>query len=261
VGFSPDEIQFVGAARKLGVSFERTMTLGRQHFFGVKGQGGYVEPFLEALGAREVRSLDASAYEGATDVHDLNEPVDRELHAQFSAVIDSGTIEHVFNAPQALKTAMEMVALHGHLIMMTPCNQDAGHGFYQFSPELPFRALAEENGFRIRRAMLKEARGSWFDMIDPRAVGRRSEFRSRRTTYLYLVAERTAIVPVFARWPQQSDYSVSWTGEGTSAPAPSLPSRALTHARRLRKVVVKVRSWSYPPRYQRRRDHFRRSSL
>jgi hypothetical protein len=255
VGIAESEAEFLRAARsELHVDFSRTLTLGRQEL-RAEGRSGWADPFFVALDATEVRSLDASSYEGATDIHDLNDPIPRELEEQFTAVVDAGTTEHVFNLPEALRSAMRMVAPQGHLIVMTPCNESAGHGFYQLSPELYWRALSAENGFEVRRFRLREHRGKWFDVADPAAVGRRSEFGSSRSTYLFVVARRVAVVPIFNSWPQQSDYETEWTGR-THSTSQSLKARALARAGALRRLAMKVRARSWPPSYKRRHEHF-----
>jgi hypothetical protein len=33
---------------------------------------------------------------------------------------------------------------------VTPANNQMGHGFYQFSPELFFRVFSQENGYLLR---------------------------------------------------------------------------------------------------------------
>jgi hypothetical protein len=118
-----------------GVNFHRTIMFGRQSLFlnaddapalfsrfGLRidraeaaamireGQG-YSEPFLRRLGADVTDSLDASPYEGANIIHDLNEPVSASLHESYSAVIDGGTLEHVFNYPIAIQNCMNLVSL------------------------------------------------------------------------------------------------------------------------------------------------------
>src|SRR4029077_20777431 len=84
-------------ARSCGVDFDRTIMIGRQGLhvdkstlaanfaaFGMHGvdssellkeADGYAEPFLKSLGARAVDSIDASDYEAATIIHDMNLPV------------------------------------------------------------------------------------------------------------------------------------------------------------------------------------------
>ena len=86
--------------------------------------------------------MDASSFEGATVVHDLNLPITEALKGRFDVVCDAGTIEHVMNFPTAIRNCMEMVRVGGHLILGTPANNFFGHGFYQFSPELWFRLFS-----------------------------------------------------------------------------------------------------------------------
>src|SRR5439155_26296377 len=68
----------------------------------------YAEPLFRALGAKEVVSLDASKYQGSSFEHDMNLPIPEKFQQQFDVVYDGGSIEHVFNAPQALKNCMQM---------------------------------------------------------------------------------------------------------------------------------------------------------
>src|SRR5262249_20316146 len=89
---------FLAYAKAQGVDFGRTLTTGRQGLsaapaelrrilarFGAPaseaeaaaicaGADGYAEPLLERLGAREAHALDVSDFEGATHLHDLNQP-------------------------------------------------------------------------------------------------------------------------------------------------------------------------------------------
>src|SRR5437763_3852117 len=55
---------------------------------------------FRALGFTSVESLDASDYEGADIVWDLNKAVPDSLKAKYDVVFDGGTSEHVFNFPQ-----------------------------------------------------------------------------------------------------------------------------------------------------------------
>jgi SAM-dependent methyltransferase len=236
MGFTAAGIEFLLLAEREGVDFRRTMTLGRQGYAWVDAaemarvfraagrpmseadasadlarEQRFAGPLLERLGALEIRSMDASPFEGATDVHDLNEPIPQMLAEQFSVVIDGGTLEHVFNFPRAIANAMEMVEVGGHLLLLTPTNNEGGHGFYQFSPELLFRVLSPENGFSVDRMLLREHLGRrWYEVIDPVAIGRRVQFRSTGSAYLYVRARRERVVPLFQKLPQQSDYVTAW---------------------------------------------------
>jgi 2-polyprenyl-3-methyl-5-hydroxy-6-metoxy-1,4-benzoquinol methylase len=102
------------------------------------------------LDAKNVLSLDYSDYEQCDIVHDMNQTVDPSLHEKFDAVIDGGTLEHVFNFPVAISNCMKMVKVNGSIFIFTTANNFLGHGFYQFSPELFCRIFSPENGFEIR---------------------------------------------------------------------------------------------------------------
>src|SRR5512132_3287922 len=130
MGLTVNGVEFLVWANREGVRFERTMTLGRQQYVWLTAEkmrralrehgllisereatadltveNGFAEPLLARLGAEEIRSVDASPFEGASDVHDLNEPIPAALKQNFSAVIDGGTLEHVFNFPQGIANA------------------------------------------------------------------------------------------------------------------------------------------------------------
>jgi hypothetical protein len=295
VGINADGLEFLVWAKREGVRFESTMTLGRQQFFwftpekmrrvlrkhglhvsesetraDMTGGDGFAEPLFARLGAEETRSIDASPFEGATDVHDLNEPIPDSLKQNFSAVIDSGTLEHVFNLPQAIANAMEMVELGGHLLFMSPTNNEGGHGFYQFAPELFFRVLSPENGFTVERVLLREYLGRhWYEVVDPAELGHRSQFRSRGIAYLYVRARREEIVAPFESWPQQSDFVAEWGRASEGAPTTSRSSWLKVTARRFlpqsllnkysslrwKRVVL---TWKHPVLYQHQRQQFRR---
>jgi hypothetical protein len=250
MGIDANGSRFILFARREGVSYAHTLMVGRQGLhltaaelaanlreFGHGGvdagkilavEGGFAEPFFRLQGAEEVCSLDASDFEGATHVHDLNTPVPESLKGRFTAVLDGGSLEHVFNFPQALKNCMEMVAVGGHYLGITPTSNFSGHGFYQLSPELYYRALSLENGFRVERMLLYEdVPGSpWYDIADPVAVQSRVSFINPTPSYLVFFARREAEKPVFARWPQQSDYSAAWaSGAVWKRSAPARPGR------------------------------------
>src|SRR5437016_14188466 len=102
MGLSIASTRFLVRAWKYGVRFDRILTLGRQHMAvspeRIKSilkdyeawpppNGAYefrhsledpttrFENFARALGAKTIASCDASAFEGATLVHDFNNPI------------------------------------------------------------------------------------------------------------------------------------------------------------------------------------------
>jgi hypothetical protein len=236
MGIDQDIAKLCLWARKNGVDFSQPLTIGRMGLhlssaemesalsqFGVQrsaaemaelftAQEGFAEPFFRLLGAVSTASLDASGFEGATFVHDLNQQVPANRHAQYSVVLDGGTLEHIFDYPTALRNCMEMVAVGGHFMTVTPANNYCGHGFYQLSPELFFRVLQEENGFQLEKMVLFEiGRNRWYEVIDPEKAGRRVSLVNDRPTMLGVWARRTRQTKIFPKPPQQSDYANKWS--------------------------------------------------
>lgn len=184
----------------------------------------FAETFFAMLEAKRIDSLDFSTFEGATVQHDLNQPLREQLRGQYDVVFDGGTLEHIFNFPLALKSCMELVRPGGHFVQVTNANNFMGHGFWQISPELMYRAMSPANGFQMIAVMVRELhqggrnpdlRGRFHIARDPDALGWRVELRNSRPTYIVTIARRTAGVPIFAEPPQQSDYQRLWnTGDG-----------------------------------------------
>lgn len=231
MGLDSELVRLLLEAKRAGVSYRRCLTLGRQHYFvgntetrtlfrefGIDARRfpkvfseerpRYSEPFWEALGAERLESLDASGFEGATVVHDLNQPAPANLVEAFDAMCDAGTLEHVFQFTTAIRNCMEMVAVGGHLLLFTTANNYFGHGFYQFSPELFYRVLSPANGFQVERMVAVEY-GPFrkhYEVADPEAIRRRVNLINSFPVLLFVQARRKERTPIFAQTPQQSDY-------------------------------------------------------
>ena len=277
MGVSLATAEFLVEARLRGADYTRTGTIGRQALFvgphrvrrllerhGLPTSGlgaafeaapGLLDPLLKGLGAEEVVAIDASAYEGADIVHDLNQPIPDELHQRFTTLFDGGTLEHVFDVPTALRSYLQMVEVGGTLIIHTMANNYLGHGFYQFSPELFFRVLAPENGYEVERVVLMEndllwtrilgvtapveLEGGWYEAVDPAKAGGRALLQTRRPVVVQVQARRVADVPVLAKPPLQSDYVVQWDEEPAAAPQAPLRERVGTRFSVERQLVAK----------------------
>lgn len=271
MGFDVQGVRFLLWAHRNGAQFGRTALIGRQELFIDPGSlaqilkcydiqqneaeirgllteaKGFAEPLLHLLGARDITSVDASGYEGASVVHDMNLKIPDSLQGGFSLVIDAGTLEHIFNFPRAIQNCMEMVEVGGHLVVVTPANNFMGHGFYQFSPELFFRVCSDAHGFQVVKLILCEVdpRGRWYEVVDPAKAGRRVEMVNSKPAYLMVLARRVRQSPILSVTPQQSDYTVLWqetVAESGMSPTSARPlylrllralSRRMTRAYRL----------------------------
>lgn len=179
------------------------------------GADGYSEAFFRLLGAEKVHSFDRSNYETPTHTHDMNDPIEDGFKEAYSTVLDGGSLEHIFNFPVAIKNCMEMVRVGGHYLAITPANNFFGHGFYQFSPELYFTVLSEENGFEVQKIIAFEETSNpvWYAVRSPRDAAQRVTLSNSRPVYLLVIAKKLANLPIFARSPQQSDYVALWNAD------------------------------------------------
>ena len=235
MGIDIETARFLLARRRDKTCFERCATLGRQHYYVSNTETrallkefelspedfpglfpasypDYSEPFWEMLGTKALATIDASPFEGATHVHDMNQPIPAEWKEAFDVVCDVGTLEHVFNFPCAIRNCLEMVRRGGCFFTQTPANNHFGHGFYQFSPELFFRVLSPQNGFKVEHCVAVEygPRRRWFMVTDPEAARARVTLVNAAPVILLVCAKRVEIKPLFLKTPQQSDYAAAW---------------------------------------------------
>jgi SAM-dependent methyltransferase len=277
MGLAFSTLRFVLDARERGISFKNTLTLGRIQAYLLPREieklaklagrelskaalqtefGGFADEILkDLLDIETLEALDYSAYQGASIMHDMNTRIPLELEKKFDAVIDAGTIEHIFNFPVAIANCMKLVREGGRLFIITVANNHCGHGFYQFSPELFFRLFQNRNGFHIERIMLLEhpfpglelsSRHRFYTVQDPDEIGTRVGLVTGSPVMLLLEAERLSVEDILAPYPYQSDYTTLWQshqdgsgrGQGNASPH--------QFVNRLRKLFYGVSEHSMP---------------
>lgn len=229
-------------AKRQGVSFASTLTLGRQKCNMTRGElanlrktygiiglfdsndnleyRSYADRFFyQYLDVHKLSVMDFSDYQGAEIIHDLNYPIPEDIENSFDVVVDGGTLEHIFNFPTAIENCMKMLKLGGSLFIFSIANNHCGHGFYQFSPELFFRIFQAENGFETKSVILVKhpfpgselsRKQICFQVNDPATFGRRSTLVTRSPLGIMVHAVKIDGKPVFERYPQQSDYIYAW---------------------------------------------------
>lgn len=253
MGLGIDGIQFLLEARKSGHDFGRVVTIGRLQItarardlkplcrrFGSRlaesamVHGAYADPlFLEALGAESVEALDASDYQGAAVVHDLNKPIPESLEGRYDTLCDGGSLEHIFNVPVAIANYMRLVRPGGRLFVSVPANNNFGHGFYQFSSEFFYRVFTDTNGFETKRVMIVErpARqfgyGRRYAAPDPGEIGGRTVFVNDKPVVVMAEAEKLRAQPIFENYPTQSIYAQHWKDPEAAPGAPKAETPSL----------------------------------
>lgn len=221
MGIGNQEMQFLVNVSQHG-PFGKTITAGRQ---GLHVQKHNVEHFLKIenfehtqycdsvlidhFGSSKVDSIDYSDYEGANIIHDMNEPL--EPIEEYDTVIDSGTIEHVYNINEAFKNLSRLCKVGGQILHSLPANNNCGHGFWQFSPELFFALYSEKNGYKNTQVFVGDTADlGWTYELDPPEPGQRLEIEHPRPVYVMV---RTVLVRKnFAHKNiQQADYAYQWS--------------------------------------------------
>ncbi|MGA0562248.1 hypothetical protein ACO2RV_07340 [Ancylobacter sp. VNQ12] len=202
----------------------------------------WADDLFRYLGASSVEAIDASDYEGADHIHDLNDSVPIALHDKYDVVFDGGTLEHVYNIPNALLNCMKMVKIGGHFISIAVCNNFVGHGFYQFSPEFFFRSLSKKRGFEIKDAIFVELGHSpirhpiWHRVPDPDVVRGRVTFTGNKRVYMIIRAQKISSIDLSGVFPQQSDYeNIRWK----HVPSETMSTNPIVSSyRAVRKAVI-----------------------
>jgi SAM-dependent methyltransferase len=262
VGIDIHNLNLLAHAQDIGVSFERTLAVGRQALFiedyelarhrrsrklpelvepastGLR----YFEPLMHQwLGAAVADSVDASPYENARLIHDMNLiwPAGSAERESYDAVLDFGCLEHVFNLPVAWRNCVDLCRVGGHVFHSLPANNLAGHGFYQFSPELFFNLYQPAKCLELKGVCIavKGDSRSWWKVANPTEVKRRVKLRNSHEVYVLVIAKKLREIGSLAA-PQQSDYAQDeWLrspqAAGGAADAPS--------ARRA--IVARLGAW------------------
>lgn len=234
MGIDAHGLRFLEYARRVSGPLGSTLTVGHQglhlterelqQYLGVPAplecfKSTYVDDLLvKEFGATSVASVDASDYEKATYVRDLNFELEPQF-PQFDTVVDAGTLEHIFDVRTSFGNIGRCCRTGGQILHMLPANNFVGHGLYQFSPEFFFSLYSETRGFAKTEVYLADlGRLDYWWRVLPPDGGRRSTAMSSRETYVLVrttkVLETTGTHPV-----QQSDYLTAWdSGIGEGSP-------------------------------------------
>jgi hypothetical protein len=234
MGFNTSDIRFFLSTKHVLKLDPRTLIVGHQNFTPSIGllvflkskklitdwkHPVFIDDFLVCSGVRTQDYLDFSEYEGASILHDLNEPIPGELREVYDLVIEAGSLEHVPDFLTGFENVKSMVKIGGHLMIISPANNFLGHGCYQLSPEIFFRGLSTSQGFKINFFMLHQEvtfGGKWFTVPDSQDLGQRVNIQSKRPTYICVMATKIGVAS--SKMQNQSDYELLWNGETKASP-------------------------------------------
>ncbi len=220
--------------RLIGANFETIVTLGRHEVFfseeefdyvnkhgglGLKYDsafqpGSFQESLLDALGAGQIDSVDASSYENASIIHNFNRLIPSTLWNKYSLFIDFGSIEHIFEPKSVLKNISLLLKPGGYAAILTDSDGSSGHGLYQFSPEFFYSAFSKDNGFEETIVFLIDTARpkKWLLIKPPRICRQRVVVPEGRRYFILCIAKKLADVENIV--VEQSDYAdISWQTE------------------------------------------------
>lgn len=179
--------------------------------------------FFKSLGFDRVSSLDASDFEGANFVHDLNKvPTPSELCDRFDVIFEIGTLEHIFHLPNALTNIHNMLKVDGYVVHGSPCSNAFEHGFYLFSPCFFFDYYGA-NGYEILDSFLfrykvnAKKQLTKCEILDCLPESEQLSMLSwigslDEKFYAINVIARKKAEAISGNWPQQGYYEKIWSG-------------------------------------------------
>ena len=278
---------FMSSKRKYDLNIDKLVMIGRQNLhlnsvqlqqcldlFGfiadakhiLEENNTFADGLFRTMGSKEVASVDASDYEDATIIHDMNHPINQKHKNTFDIVLDSGTLEHVFNFPIAMQNCMELVNEKGYFIGIYPCNNFFGHGFYQFSSELFYRTLSTENGFEIKDVVIfvDEPDTSFYSVPDTSEQYSRIQYTNSKPVYIYVLAQKIKETKIFANPPQQMDYAaMKWKGNRPKAKKSTKKKTLKNHTPKYIKNIIKAlfNKIEYDDRFNFKKPFFKRYQL
>jgi hypothetical protein len=106
----------------------------------------HARTFFAMMGIADYADLDLLDVDAPTIVHDLNRPVPAGLRDRFHLVVDSGTLEHIFDVRQVVESVVAMCRTSGWVVHLSPASNFVDHGFYSLSPSFFYDAY-QVNGF------------------------------------------------------------------------------------------------------------------
>jgi len=191
------------------------------------------EFLFSALGFSENKAMDASPYEGADYLLDMNVAETPEEHRErWDVIFDGGLVEHVFNVPNALAHIGRMLKVGGRIVHIQVSSNHIDHGFYMFSPTL-FWDYYTANGyeinvcqvFRYHRDSMYDGKWAVSDYI-PGGLSRVSMGGLDNGMYGIILIATKKPHSTFDVVPQQGKYAnVMWQG---NVPDKELPGLDMT---------------------------------
>jgi len=157
-----------------------------------RNYSGFCEIFLKDIGFENVDSVDNSCYEGASLIHNMNNPIPNDFR-KYDFVLDLGTIEHIFNCSQVCENIINLLNIGGVFLSVTVNNNFSGHGMYQFSPEFYLSSFSKKYGTEVQElyiAKVNSGRELWIDVNNYGGGRNSSKFDGNDPVYIIAIIKK-----------------------------------------------------------------------
>lgn len=151
------------------------------------------------------QTLDVTDYEGASIVHNLNDPIPPELEGKFDFIIDGGTFDHLFNLKNCFANVVKLLKPGGRIFQWNAATNYSNAGYLSFSADY-FYDYYILNKFIDCQTFFAQsyyiAAPNWYvtKFVPPANGQRYSEFKQ---TYFY------SMVIVLAEKGEDSTYDIA----------------------------------------------------
>lgn len=119
----------------------------------------HAKSFFELIGisSKDYFDVDKFNFDKPRLLHDLEKPFPKKFKNYFKLIIDSGTLEHIFDIKAVMKNIVYISRIGGYVLHITPTNNFLNHGFFQINPTF-FSDFYTANGFKVIESYLVEFR-------------------------------------------------------------------------------------------------------
>lgn len=123
----------------------------------------HAKTFFNILGITDQNYYDVDKYDFDKPkiLHDLELPFSKKYKNYFNLVIDSGTLEHIFDIKSVMSNTINITKVGGYIVQIIPTNNFINHGFYQINPTF-FHDFYTINGFKVMESHIIEFRATGY---------------------------------------------------------------------------------------------------
>lgn len=138
---------------------EPSTSLGLRQINPQSSRFVHAKSFFKLLGISQKNYYDVDKFDFDKPriLHDLEKSFSPKYKNFFNLIIDSGTLEHIFDIRSVMANIIAITKTGGYVLQIIPSNNFLNHGFYQVNPTF-FYDFYTANGFKIIESYLVEIR-------------------------------------------------------------------------------------------------------